>query len=147
MIISSLKIVLEAGDLQRAVSKLSGEIDKLRDLKVTLENGAVVLAGRIAMGLTIPFTTRWQARVLDEGRAAGLTLAGVSVGMAGMGEELIKAQVLKLLESRLQGHDTIRLEGQEIIVEIQPALALQGIRLTAPLRKVEISATGILFEV
>jgi len=146
MIVNTLKVVFEIGDLQRAVSKLAGGIDKLKELKVALENGRVVLSGRIALGLTIPFTTRWQARVLDEGRAAGLTLAGVSVGMAGMGEELITVQVLKLLESRLQGYDAIRLEGREIIVELQPALALQGIRLTAPLKKVEISGSGILLE-
>jgi hypothetical protein len=94
MIVNNLSFVFEPTDLQSLLSKMTGEVDKLKELNVTLETGIIVLSGKISVGLTIPFTTRWQARIMEEGQAAGLTLSGVSGGMVGMGEEMISALVL-----------------------------------------------------
>ena len=146
MIVNSLNIVFEAGDLQRVVSKLAGEVDKLKELTVSLEPGTMLLSGKVSVGLSIPFVTKWQARVRDEGRAAGLTLTGCSVAMMGMGEEMISTQVLSLLSKKLEGHDSVRIEGKEIIVDLHPALSQRGITLNAPLTKLEISPSGILLE-
>lgn len=146
MIISALNVVFERVELQSLVDRLAGEVDKLKELTLTLEKERVVLGGKISVGLTIPFSTGWQARVLDQGYAVALTLAGVSVGMVGMGTETISAQLLKLLAAKLQGQDAVRVVGNEIIVDLKPALAARGIKLIAPLKRVEISAAGILLE-
>jgi len=147
MIINSLNIVFEVGDLQHLVSKMTGEVEKLKELTVSFETGSVVLSGKVSVGLSIPFSTRWQARVRDEGRAAGLTLKGCSVAMMGMGEEMVSTQVLSLLASKLEGYDNVRIEGKEIVVDLPPALAQRGITLAAPLTKLEIVPSGIVLEV
>ncbi|MDD2597962.1 MAG: hypothetical protein PHO37_01880 [Kiritimatiellae bacterium] len=146
MIVNSLNIVIERAELQSLVDQLTKEIDKLKELTVTLEKDRVVLAGRIAVGLTIPFTTGWQAQVLDQGRTVSLTLAGISVGMVGMGTEMISAQLLKHIASRLHGQSAVRLEGSAVVVDLKPALAARGIQLNAPLQKLEIAPAGITLE-
>ena len=146
MIVNSLNLVVEVDDLQRLIAKLTGDVDKLKDLTVTLEEGCVVLSGKISVGLTIPFDSKWQTRIMEGGYAAGLTLSDVSVGMVGMGGEMISSQVLSLLESKLQDYDAIRVEGREIVVDLQPALAARGITLKTPLKRLEIAPLGIMLE-
>ena len=146
MIINSLNLVFEADDLQRLLAKMTGDVEKLKELSVALEEGCVVISGKISVGLSIPFSTKWQARIIDEGAAAGLSLSGISLGMAGMEEEMISSQVLSLLESKLQDYDAVRVEGREIVVDLPPALAARGITLNTPLKKLNIAPSGITLE-
>jgi hypothetical protein len=59
---------------------------------------------------------------------------------------MIATQVLSLLAKKLEGHDTVRIEDKEIVVDLHPALAQRGITLNAPLTKLEIEPSGILLE-
>lgn len=146
MIVNSLMLVVEADDLQRIFSRITGDVDKIKDLSIALAPGKIVIGGKLSVGLSIPFKTTWQACIVDEGRAAALTLAGVSVAMVGMGDEMITSQVLAAIAGKLKQYDYLRVEGKEIIVELQPALSAHGITLNAKLQRLEISTSGVLLE-
>ncbi len=143
MILNTLNIVLEPADLQRLLAKIAGGIDKVKELSVSLENGVVVLSGKISVGFAIPFSTKWKACLSDNGFALCLTLSGVSVGMVGMGEEMISGQVLALLKSKLENYDAVSVVDKDIVVDLKKALAPRGITLNTPLQSVEITPDGI----
>ncbi len=143
MIINAADIILEPSDLQRALAGAVGGIDSVKELDVTLENGVAVLAGKIALGLVIPFKTRWKVRAGEEGYTLCFNLAGVSVGMFGVGEEMISARILAMLKERLAGHESVRVVDDSILVDIRALLAGRGVALRAPLRSIEIRPTGV----
>lgn len=147
MIVNTLDLVLEVMDIQRIFEKVTGEVDKLKEISVSLENNALILGGKISIGLTIPFSTKWRASLLNSGNELCLTLAGVSVAMVGMGEDMISCQVLSMLQSKLQGYDAVRVDGEDVIVDLRTALAPRGITLSNPVKKVFISPTGIELEI
>jgi len=146
MIINSLMLVVEVDDLQRIFSRITGDVDKIRDLRVEFLSDKIVVGGKLSIGLSIPFKTIWQARIMNEGRSAVLTLAGVSVAMVGMGDEMITSQVLSALAGKLNGYEAVRVDGKEIIVDLQPALEAHGITLNAELKRLEITPSGIVLE-
>lgn len=147
MIINTLNIVLEATDLQRMIANFAGKIDKVKEFSVSLENGVVVLSGKIALGFAIPFSTKWKVRPANDGYALCLTLSGVSVGMVGMGEEMISGQVLSLLKDKLNGYDAVSVVDKDIKVDLKKTLSARGITLNAPIQSVDITSDDIELKV
>jgi len=146
MILNNLMLVVEADDLQRIFSRITGDVDKIRDLGVDFLSDKIVISGKISVGLSIPFKTIWQARMMHEGRSVALTLAGVSVAMVGMGEEMISSQLFSILAAKLKEYEFVRAEGKEIIVDLEPALKAQGITLNTKLKRLEITPSGIILD-
>ena len=147
MILNTLNVVLEPADLQRLLDNAVGGIDKVKELSVTLENGVIVLGGKIAVGFAIPFSTKWKARPRGDGYGLCLTLSGVSVGMVGMGEEMISGQVLSLLKDKLDGYDAVSVVDKDIKVDLKKTLSPRGITLNAPIQSVDITPGGIELKV
>ncbi len=143
MILNTLNVVFESADLQRLLKHVVGRIDKVKELDVALEHGVVVLSGKILVGLTIPFSTKWEARPLVDGFRLCLTLCGVSVGMVGMGEKMVSGQVLALLKSKLENYEAVKVVDKDIVVDLRKVLAAQGVTLNALLRSVTITPEGI----
>ena len=143
MILNTLNVVLEPADLQRLLAKVADGVDKVKELTVSLEHGVVVLSGKISVGFAIPFSTKWKARPLEYEFGLCLTLSGVSVGMVGMGEEMISGQVLSMLKSKLEGYEAVSVVDKDIVVDLKAVLAPRGITLNAPVQSIEITPAGI----
>jgi len=129
------------------IANFAGKIDKVKEFSVSLENGVVVLSGKIAVGFAIPFSTKWKARPVDDGYALCLTLSGVSVGMVGMGEEMISGHVLSLLKDKLDGYDAVSVVDKDIKVDLKKTLSARGITLNAPIQSVDITSGDIELKV
>ena len=147
MIVNSLDVVIEPADLQKLLSGAVGEIERVKELKVSLEPGVVLLGGKISLGLTIPFKTKWRVQPAGQGRSLCLKLKGVSVGVPGMGEEMIATQVISLLRERLQGYDAVSVVERDILVDLDKVLSARGVVLTSPLRSIDVSTDGIELKV
>lgn len=141
MILKTLHVVLEPTDLQVLISRIADKVDKLKDLSVHFEDDVVALRGKITLGLTIPFTTKWRARLLE--RDLCLTLFSVKVGMVGLGEDMISDQILSLLKSKLEDYDAARVEGRNVLVDFEQILAPRGVKLSSKARSVTITPSGI----
>jgi hypothetical protein len=147
MIINSADIIIELSELRRALDGAVGGADQVREIDVALENGVAVISGKVALGLTIPFKTRWKVGVADEGYALGVTLAGVSVGVMGVGEGMISDRIMAMLAEKLAGHQSVRVADGVIRVDLRAVLAARGVALRAPVRSIEIKPSGVALRI
>jgi len=147
MIIQALKVVLEEAELASKVQEGLGAVKQLKDVTFGLVPGAVNVGGKFQVGLSIPFETRWTVDVLEEGRRLGVRLAHVSVGMIGMSAAMVTSQVMGALAQKLQGVSGVSVENDVILVEPALLLAAKGIRLDAPVKRLNVVQGRVEIEV
>ena len=143
MILNTLNAILEQEDLQRLAVKAIEGVGKVKEMSVTLEEGIVVLSGKMSVGFTIPFSTEWKTSPCENGYQLSLSLSRVSVGMVGIGEEMISGQILTLLKNKLEAYDAVGFSDKNIIVDLKKVLEPKGISLTAPVQGINITPAGI----
>ena len=147
MIIQALKVVLEEAELASKVQEGLGAVKQLKDVTFGLVPGAVNVGGNFQVGFSIPFETRWTVDVLEEGRRLGVRLAHVSVGMIGMSAAMVTSQVMGALAQKLQGVSGVSVENDMILVEPALLLAARGIRLDAPVKRINVVQGRVEIEV
>lgn len=147
MIIQGLKLVLEESDVASRLRDGLGAVDQLKDMTFGLVPGAVKIGGRFQAGIAIPFETQWSVEVLDAGRKLGVKLAGVSVGFFGMNAAALSAQVMSALGKKLKDTSGVVVAGDTIVLDPGLLLAPRGVRLEAPIRRVEVLLGRVEIEV
>jgi len=138
MIIQGLKVVLEEAELAAKVRAGLSTVQQLKDLTFSLAPGVVEVAGKFQVGFSIPFKTQWAVEVLQSGSKLGVRLAHVSVGFFGMNAETVSVQVMGALAQKLQGVAGVVVESDVIMIEPAVLLAKKGVRLAAPLKRVDL---------
>ncbi len=147
MIIQALKVVLEEAELASKVQERLGAVKQLKEVTFGMVPGAVTVGGKFQMGFAIPFETRWTVEVVEQGRRLGVRLAHVSVGMIGMSAALVTSQVMGALAQKLQGVSGVSIENEVILVEPAVLLAAKGIRLDAPVKRINVMQGRLEIEV
>ncbi|HNX35417.1 MAG TPA: hypothetical protein PKM57_12360 [Kiritimatiellia bacterium] len=147
MIIQSLRVVLEEAQI---AAKLKGGLaaaNQLKDVTFSLMPGTVKVGGKFQVGFAIPFETHWTADVLDQGRRLGVRLSHVSVGMIGLSAAMVTSQVMNALSQKLQGVAGLSVENDTILLDPAVLLAAKGIRLDAPVRRIDVKQGSVEIEV
>ena len=147
MIINNVNIVLEADDLRQLLNRAVESQNQLKEIGLSFENGVVVLSGKVALGLTVPFKTKWKVEPVEDGYTLRVNLADVSVGMIGVGAQMITAQIMTLLQSRLSDMEGVRVANEDILVDAKVLLAARGIALRSPVRSIEMDHSGLSLKV
>ncbi len=147
MVVQELKLVVEESDVVSRLRASLGEVNQVRDVNFALTPGLVRIGGKFQAGLTIPFDTQWSVDVLEGGQRLGVKLAGVSVGFFGMSAATVTEQVMGALAQRLKDVAGISVEGDSIMLDPDILLAEKGIRLGAPISRIEIKQGCVELEV
>lgn len=147
MTIYALKVVLEADELAAKVQDVLGAVKQLKDVTIGLVPGAVNVGGKFQVGFSIPFETQWTVEVLEQGRRLGVRLAHVSVGMIGMSAAMVTSQIMGALAQKIQGVSGMTVESETIMLEPAVLLAAKGIRLDAPVKRIDVMQGRVEIEV
>jgi len=147
MIIQGLKIVLEESDVATWVRSGLSAVDQVKELTFGLVPGIAKLGGKFQVGFSVPFETQWSVDVLESGRKLGVRLAHISIGFFGMNAETVSAQVMGALAKKIQNVAGMAVENDVIVIEPAVLLASKNIRLSAPIRRVEVKLGCVEIEV
>lgn len=147
MVIQALKIVLEEAELAAKVQAGLGAVGQLKEVTLGLLPGVVKVGGKFQVGFAIPFETQWTVEVLQSGLKLGVRLAHVSVGFFGMSAATVSQQVMGALAQKLQGVSGIAVENDVIVIEPAVLLAAKGVRLEAPVKRVDVLQGRVEIEV
>lgn len=147
MIIQALKIVLEEAEMTAKVQEGLGAVKQVKDVTFGLVPGAVKVGGKFQVGFAIPFETQWTVEVMEQGRRLGVRLAQVSVGPIGMSAAMVTSQVMGALAEKLQGVPGVSMENDVILLEPSVLLATKGIRLDAPVKRIDVMQGRVEIEV
>lgn len=146
MIIQGLKLVLEETDVSAWMQRGLGAVNQVRDVTFSLVPGAAKLGGKFQVGFSVPFDTRWSVEVLPGGKL-GLKLSDLSVGFFGMSAATVRQQVMGALAQKLQGVAGVAVDDDVIVVDPAVVLLAKGIRLEAPVRRVDVKQGRLELEV
>ena len=147
MIIQVLKLVLEEADVAAWVQKGLGAVSQVKEVTFGLAPGVVKLGGKFQVGFPIPFETQWAIEVLQSGNKLGLRLSNVSVGFFGMNAATVSTQVMNALAQKFQGVSGVAVENDVIVIEPAVLLAAKGVRLDAPVKRIDVLQGRIEVEV
>lgn len=147
MIIQGLKVVLEEADVAAWARNGLSAVNQVKDVTLGLAPGLAKLGGKFQVGFSIPFETHWSVEVLESGRKLGVRLAHVSVGFFGMNAETVSAQVMGALAKKCEGVSGVTVKDDVIVVEPAVLFAAKGVRLDAPIRRVEVKQGRVELEV
>ncbi len=147
MVIKTVDLLMENSDLQTLLTRAVTSTEKLQELNLTLENDAIVLSGKMKLGLTLPFKTRWGIQVSDDGSVLQLSLSSLSVGLPGMPADAMSSQLMNMLATRLARHDSVRVERDTISITLTPLLAECGIHLESAVRELCVTPAGVTLKV
>ena len=147
MIIQALKVVLDEAELAAKVRESLGAVSQLKDVTFGLAPGVIEVSGKFKVGISIPFATQWTVGVLKPGDKLLVRLTQVSVGFLGMSAETVSAQVMGALAQKLKGVAGVVVENDGIALEPSVLLAAKGIRLEAPVRRVEVLQGRVEIEI
>mgnify|MGYP003613694590 CR=1 FL=1 len=138
MIIQALRIVLEEAEIAAKLREGLSAAGQLKDLSFGLVPGTVKIGGKFQVGFSIPFDTEWTVGVMEQGRRLGVRLAKVSVGMLGMSTSMASTQIMSALAQKLQGVTGVAVEQDTILLEPALLLAAKGVRLDAPVKRIDV---------
>jgi len=147
MIIQALKVVLEEAQIAARLKDGLAAANQLKDVTFSLVPGTVKVGGKFQVGFPIPFETQWTASVLERDRKLAVRLAHVSVGMIGLSASMVTSQVMNALSQKLQDVPGLVVENDTIILEPAVLLAAKGIRLDAPVRRVDVMQGRVEIEI
>jgi len=146
MIIRAVQVVLEESDVSAWLQRGLGAVNQVKDVTFALVPGAARLGGKFQVGFSIPFETRWTIEVQPEGKL-GLKLSDLSVGFFGVNAATVSQQVMGALAQKLQGVSGVAVAGNAVVIDPAVLLAPKGIRLEAPVRRVEVKQGRLELEV
>jgi hypothetical protein len=138
MIIQALKVTVEESEVAAKIKDGLSAVSQLKDLSFGLAEGVVKISGKFQAGLAIPFETQWTIAVMPSGGRLGFTLSDVSVGFFGVSADIVRVHVMNALAQKLQGASGVCVENDVIVIDPVTLLAAKGIRLDAPVRRVDV---------
>ena len=147
MIIQALKVMLDEAEIAAKVKDGLGAVSQLRDVTLGLAQGVVKIGGKFQVGFAIPFETHWSVEVLPPASRLGVKLANVTVGFFGVSADTVRTQVMSALAQKFQGASGVCVENDVIVVDPALLLAGKGIRLDAPIKRVDVVPGRIEIEV
>lgn len=147
MIIQALKVVVDEAEVAAKIRDGLGGVSQLKEITFGLAAGAVKIGGKFQVGFAIPFETQWGVEVLSPEGRLGVKLTNVTVGFFGVSADTVRAQVMAALAQKLQGTPGLSVENDVIVVDPALLLAGRGIRLGAPVRRVDVMPGRIEIEV
>lgn len=147
MIIQALRIVLEEAEMAARLRDGLAAVNQLKEVTFSLVPGAVKVGGKFQVGFSIPFETQWTASVLGTGQKLAVRLAQVSVGMIGLSAAMVTSQVMSALSQKLQGVAGLVVENDTIMLDPAVLLAAKGIRLAAPVRRIDVMQGYVEIEI
>lgn len=147
MVVHQLRLVMEESDVVLRLRAGLDAVDRVKDVNFSLTPGLVRIGGNYQAGLSIPFDTQWSVKVSDDGWRLEVKLAGVSVGFFGVSAAMVASQVMAALAARLKDVSGVSVEDDVIVLDSAVLLIEKGIRLGAPLARVEIKQGCVEIEV
>lgn len=147
MIIHALKVLVDEAEIAAKVKEGLGAVNQLKDVTFGLAKGVVKIGGKFQAGFSIPFETHWAVEVLQPDCRLGVKLANVSVGFFGVSADTVRAQVMNALAQKLQNASGICVENDVIVVDPVLLLAAKGVRLGAPVKRVDVMPGRVEIEV
>jgi hypothetical protein len=147
MVIKTVDLLMEHSDLQTLLTKAVTSADKLQELNLTLHSDSIVLSGKIKLGLTLPFKTRWKIRVSNDGSVLQMSLSSLSVGLPGMPADAMTPQLMNMLAARLAHYDSVRVGRDTISITLTPLLEECGIHLESAVRELSVTPVGVALKI
>ena len=147
MIIQALRVMVDEAEIAAKIKDGLGAVNQLKDVTFGLAKGVVKIGGKFQVGFAIPFETHWAVEVLQPECHLGVKLSNVSVGFFGVSADTVRAQVMGALSQKLQNAAGVRVENDVIVVDPALLLAAKGIRLEAPVKRVDVLQGRIEIEV
>ena len=147
MIIQALKVVVDETEIAEKVKAGLGAVSQLKDVTFGLAEGVVMIGGKFQVGFSIPFETQWAVEVRQPDCRLGVRLSNVSVGFFGVSPDTVRAQVMSALAQKFQNSSGVSVENDVIVVDPASLLAAKGIRLDAPVKRVDVMRGRIEIEV
>jgi hypothetical protein len=147
MIIQALRVMVDEAEIAAKVKEGLGAVSQLKEVSFGLAKGIVKIGGKFQVGFAIPFETHWAVEVLQPDCRLGVRLANVSVGFFGVSADTVRAQVMGALSQKLQNASGVRVENDVIVVDPALLLAAKGIRLDAPVKRVDVMQGRVEIEV
>lgn len=147
MIIQALSVVVDEADIAARLKEGLSSVSQLKDVTFSLAKGVVKIGGKFQVGFAIPFETHWSAEVLQPEGRLGVKLANVSVSFFGVSADTVRAQVMGALSQKLQNVAGVQVEGDLIVVDPVALLAARGVRLGAPVKRVDVLPGRVEIEV
>ena len=147
MIIQALSVVLDEAEIAAKLRDGLAAAGQLKEVTFSLVPGTVKVGGKFQVGFAIPFETQWTVGVLEQGRKLSVRLAHVSVGMVGLSAAMVTSQIMSALAAKLQGVAGLAVESDVIALDPAVLLAAKGIRLEAPVRRVDVQQGRVVIEI
>ncbi len=147
MIIQALKVVVDEAEIAARVRDGLGGVSQLKDVTFGLADGVVKIGGKFQAGFAIPFETHWAVEVRQPDCRLGVKLSRVSVGFFGVSADTVRAQVISALAQKLQNASGVCVENDVIVVDPALLLAAKGIRLEAPVKRLDVVGGRVEIEV
>jgi hypothetical protein len=139
VIIKQLTLSLTAAEIAQRLRALLARVEQIKDPVVQLADGRIALNGTFQAGLSISFGMTWTADVRPNNRVA-LRLASFNAGL--FGGSAMGGKVLEMLAAKLGAQAGLTVEGDCLVLALEPFLAQYGIELAGTVRNLSITTAG-----